>query len=154
MASGPFHQHAQAADGAMSDKLLIIDDDGTFGHLLETVATAQGFAAECRTSLVDLGTFARIKEFDVAIVDFYLGNIRGDEIAEYVESFFGHIPVVIASGRDFRAEEVASWPGAVRQFVAKSAGADAIVAAAREVLDRARGRHRGADPTPPRPEHP
>lgn len=131
---------------APKDRMLIIDDDLTFATVLSMFARSHGFAPEQHSSLIDLGSFARVREFDIAVIDYYLGSIRGDEIAEYVEMFFKDVPVIIVSSRDFTPTEVANWPAAVRKFVPKSAGGDEIVHAAREVLDRARFLRRLAQP--------
>ncbi len=121
-----------------SDKLLVIDDDETFCKIVGAAGRSRGFETRCYSSLVDMGSFARIKEFDVAIIDYYLGSMRGDEIAEYVDTFFRDIPVLIVSAKDFETDQMAKWPDSVRRFVSKSAGADAIIANTREVLDRHR----------------
>jgi DNA-binding response OmpR family regulator len=83
-----------------------------------------------------LGSFARIREYDVAVIDYFLGSMQGDEIAEYVDTFFSEIPVIIVSSRPFNDDEVASWPSSVRRFIAKSHGPGAIVEAARALVNR------------------
>ena len=121
-----------------SDKLLVIDDDATFCKIIAAAGKSRGFDSRCYGSLVDMGSFARIKEFDIAIIDYYLGSMHGDEIAEYVDTFFRNVPVLIVSARNFDKDQVAKWPDSVRRFVSKSSGADNIIASAREVLDRSR----------------
>ena len=118
--------------------LLIIDDDRSFGAVLVAHAVKKGFKPTYCTSLLDLGSFARIREFDIAIVDYYLGSLRGDEIAEYVDTFFREIPVVIVSAESFKSEQIAKWPQSVRRFVSKSVGPQAIVDATAKVLARER----------------
>jgi len=120
------------------DKLLLVDDDPCFSAIISAVARQHDFEPHIFSSLVEMGSFARIRDFDVALIDYYLDMLRGDEIAEYVDTFFGDIPVLIVSSRDFAPEEIAKWPQAVRRFVSKTEGAEAIVAAARSVLDRER----------------
>jgi len=138
-----------------ADKLVIFDDDVCFGALITAKARRSGFEPRFFTSLADIGTFARIKDFDVAIIDFYLGTIRGDEIAEYVDTFFDGIPVIMVSSEDLRTSRIRQWPASVRRFVPKSDGPGAIIDAARSVLERERllrrlaagGRDRNPGPT-------
>jgi DNA-binding response OmpR family regulator len=134
---------------AGADKLVIFDDDVCFGALLSAKARAMGFDPRYFTSLVDLGSFARIKTFDLAIVDYYLGSIQGDEIAEYVDTFFAQVPVIIVSSEDFRATRSQKWPASVRQFVPKAEGPTKILEAARNVLQRERMLRRLASPARP-----
>ena len=121
-----------------ADKLVIFDDDVCFGALISAKAKACGFESRFFTSLVDMGSFARIKEFDIAIVDFYLGTIRGDEIAEYVDTFFDQVPVIIVSSADMSESRISQWPASVRMFVPKSAGPGRIIEAARSIIVRER----------------
>ena len=121
-----------------ADKMVIFDDDVCFGALITAKARSSGFEPRFFTSLADIGTFARIKDFDVAIIDFYLGTVRGDEIAEYVDTFFDGIPVIIVSSEDLRESRIRQWPASVRQFVPKSEGPHRIIEAAKSVLQRER----------------
>lgn len=122
----------------LRDKLLVIDDDRTFGAIMTTVAKAKGFEPFYFTSLIEMGSFARIRDFDLAIIDYYLGSLRGDEIAEYVDTFFRDIPVMIVSSQDFQPEEISEWPVSVRKFCSKLEGPDAIIETARSILKRER----------------
>lgn len=119
-------------------RLLVIDDDRTFGAIISACAKTRGFEPLYCSSLIDLGSFARIREFDVAVIDYFLGSMQGDEIAEYVDTFFSEIPVIIVSSKPFGAEEVAKWPSSVRRFIAKSEGPAAIVEAAKNLVNRER----------------
>lgn len=130
---------ATASHGSLSgDRLLIVDDDPAFGALLERVARSKGFQAQWYPSLVEMGSFARIRDFDLAIVDYYLDCLKGDEIAEYVDTFFSDLPVIICSAEDFSANGGRRWPASVRAFHPKISGAGRIIEAAREILDRRR----------------
>lgn len=123
---------------SLGDKLLIVDDDVCFGALISAVAKDRGFVPRFFTSLIDMGSFARIKEFDVAIIDYYLGSLRGDEIAEYVDTFFSEVPVIIVSSEDLRETRAVKWPASVRTFIPKSEGPGRIVEAAKQIVKRER----------------
>jgi DNA-binding response OmpR family regulator len=120
------------------DKLLVIDDDRAFGAIMTVVAKQKGFEPHYFTSLIEMGSFARIRDFDLAIIDYYLGSLRGDEIAEYVDTFFRDIPVMIVSSQEFQNEQIEEWPASVRKFVSKMEGPDAIIETARGILKRER----------------
>ena len=121
-----------------TDRLLIIDDDICFGALMSAIAPKYSFEPRFFPSLVDMGSFARIKDFDIAVIDYFLGHLRGDEIAEYVDTFFDNIPVIIVSAEESLSHGEKHWPVSVRMFLPKSVGPDGIAAAARKVLTRDR----------------
>lgn len=122
-----------------SDKIVVVDDDPVFGALMMAKAKSSGFDAKFYLSLVDMGSFARIKEYDLAIIDFYMDQIRGDEIAVYVDTFFKDVPVIIVSAEDFtESERAKKWPQTVRAFVPKMDGVDKILTTAKAILQRER----------------
>ena len=121
------------------DKLVIFDDDPYFGALISATARNFGFAPNYFQSLYAMGNFARIKDYDIAIIDVYMDSIRGDELAEYLDMFVVQVPVVLVSGKDFNLEhQSAEWPSSVRAFIHKSEGPYQILATTRAVLQRDR----------------
>jgi DNA-binding response OmpR family regulator len=130
--------YGATSTGRVGDKLLIVDDDVCFGALISAVAKDRGFIPRFFTSLIDMGSFARIKEFDVAIIDYYLGSLRGDEIAEYVDTFFSEVPVIIVSSEDLRETRSVKWPASVRTFIPKTEGPARIIETARQIVKRER----------------
>ena len=127
-----------ASSPSTSAKLLLIDDDESFGSILSVTAKSKGLEPHYYTSLLDLGSFALIEKFDIALIDYYLESLNGDEIAEYVDTFFAETPVIIVSAREFSEAEKARWPACVRHFVSKSLGAAQIVDEVITVLERDR----------------
>lgn len=114
--------------------ILIIDDDVTFGAVMEATARRAGFDAEFHPSLVELGSFARLREFDLAVVDYFLESLRGDEVAQYADTFFEGLPVIVVSAKEFTPQETAKWPASVREFISKDKGPQAVVDAAKRIL--------------------
>lgn len=127
-------------------RVLIIDDDITFGAIIEAMAKKNGLDAEFHPSLVELGSFARLREFDLAVVDYFLESLRGDEVAQYADTFFEGLPVVVVSAKEFTAEETRRWPQSVREFIAKDKGPQAVIDAVKRNLPCADGA------MPPQPE--
>lgn len=140
--------YVASAAGSVGDKLLVVDDDPNFGALISAVAKDRGFIPKFFTSLIDMGSFARIKEFDVAVIDYYLGSMRGDEIAEYVDTFFSEVPVIIVSSEDLRESRNVKWPACVRTFIPKSEGPGRIIDTARQIVKRERLLKHFASATP------
>jgi len=119
-------------------KLLLIDDDESFGHLMEVVAAQRGISLEYYPSLVELGRIGRLGDFDVAILDYYLDGMNGIEIAEYLERFFTGKPVVLVSGRSYGDALMVESPRCVKAFVHKVRGALTILDKVVEVASHCR----------------
>jgi len=131
------------------DRLLILDDDPYFGALLSATARRFGFVPTYYASIFDLGPFARIKDFDLAIIDVYMGCIRGDELAECIDMFCSEVPVILVSGHDLHETNWESrCPESVRSFMPKTAGPLKILEVARSTLQRERLLRRLAATTP------
>ena len=123
-------------EGHSPKRMLIIDDDPTYGKMVVGAARSRGIEAEHYGSLLELGSFARICEFDIAILDYYLDNFRGDEIAQYVETFFCDMPVVIVSSHQFADQSMECWPECIRRFIPKHHGLTALIDQVFDVLRR------------------
>ena len=124
---------------AAQDKLIVFDDDPYFGALISATSRQYGFATHYFQSLYAMGSFSRIKAYDIAIIDVYMDSIRGDELAAYIDMFCGEIPVILVSGETLEFRSHGSvWPPSVRAFLPKSVGAHQILAAARATLQRNR----------------
>ena len=131
------------------DKHVILDDDPYFGALMAATARSFGFTPSYYASIFDLGPFAKIKDFDFAIIEVYMGCIRGDELAEYIDMFCEDVPVILVSGQDLHeANWESRWPKSVRSFIPKSEGPYKILEAARATLQRERLLRRLATTTP------
>jgi len=113
-------------------RVVLIDDDECFRTLFRIVCEARGVQVATFASLAEMPSFAALREYDVVVLDYYLESFKGSEIAEYVDVFFAHLPVVVISGADISEREQQGWPICVRRFVKKAAGPRAILD---EVLD-------------------
>jgi DNA-binding response OmpR family regulator len=125
--------------GPVADKLIVFDDDPYFGALISATARQFNFSAHYFQSLYAMGSFARIRNYDIAIIDVFMDSIRGDELATYIDMFCADIPVILVSGERFdHQDKRIVWPPSVRAFIPKSAGAHQILAAAKATLNRDR----------------
>lgn len=110
--------------------LILIDDDPPYRDLMKAYARALGIPLDGFSSLVDLGSFARIREYDVAIVDYHLQGMKGNEITEYFSVFFRNSPFVMVSAEEDSAKIRGSWPKSVKAFIPKIVGPHAILSEA------------------------
>lgn len=131
-------------------KVLLVDDDPSFGYLMTQVAKSMGIDLTHKVSLIELGSFAMIKNFDIAMIDFYLENLRGDEIAQYVDTFFNDMPIVIVSAHEFDDKSKSKWPPTVKAFLPKAIGPSQLLKRVVETYDRMNflKRFTGTGPSP------
>lgn len=82
-----------------SCKILLIDDDPTYRAIMrEAASSLGGVELKAYGSLVEMGSVCCLGKYDVIIVDYDLGLISGNDIATYLESFFGSsIPMLLIS---------------------------------------------------------
>ncbi len=107
--------------------ILVIDDDPTFRDLIRTVGHRLKLPVTTIASLEEMTSFAALKDYDIAIIDFNLERFCGVEIAEYVEVFFKSLPVLIISGEFLDPSAASRWPSCIKKFVHKSFGPYAIL---------------------------
>lgn len=107
--------------------IILIDDDVSFRDLVKAYATAAKIPIDCYASLSEMGSFAVIGEYDIAIVDYFLEGMKGDEIAEYFAVFFPGRPVIVISADENVSCKLEKWPTCIKAFLPKSIGVAAIL---------------------------
>jgi DNA-binding response OmpR family regulator len=107
--------------------ILVIDDDPTFRDLIRTVGQALKLPVTTVASLEEMPSFAALKDYDIAVIDFNLEHFCGVEIAEYVDVFFKSLPVLIISSENLDPSPTSRWPSCIKKFVHKSFGPYAIL---------------------------
>jgi DNA-binding response OmpR family regulator len=114
-------------------RIFLLDDDPIFCRLMERVAKKQHLELTHCSSLAELGSRQGHRDFDVAIVDYYLENLTGTDIA----CLFQDKPVILISQTDQWMNSDTVWPDCIREFIPKSAGVEAILIAAVCLAQRA-----------------
>jgi DNA-binding NtrC family response regulator len=114
-------------------RVILIDDDRSFGLIMRQCAIQRGIELDYFESLAELGFVALVGRYDVAILDYDLGNMTGVEIGEYLAALFDGMPMLLISGtlRVPNPEEIRK--GNVRPFLHKNSGYDRILATALEL---------------------
>lgn len=109
-------------------RVLVVDDDPTFGKIMERAAAYLNADMVFVQSLQDLDP-EKLGAFDVAIVDYDLGSVTGIELARYLDHHVS-VPIILVS----HTEQIPNrqWSDSIHDFVHKSAGAHVIMDAAFE----------------------
>ncbi len=107
-------------------RIVLIDDDPVYGAVIGRWAQLEGVELDVFHSLDDLGFVGLLSKYDVAIVDYDLGEINGKDVADYMTTLFGNKPMIMISGVD-RSKEMMNCPSCVKAFMKKSAGYEKIL---------------------------
>jgi len=111
-------------------RVLLIDDDPTFGRLMLKAAKTKDVEMTYCKSLAD---FRLLKDlnYDVMIIDYDLGEVNGSELTTYIEQYSKEeIPTILVSQTN--QVDSSSWAATIREFVHKRVGPFAILDAAFE----------------------
>lgn len=108
-------------------RVLIIDDDPVFGQLLSGKGERRAMHVEYFPSLIEAVYNADLRDFDVVVLDYFMPEMDGLEIAEYFRVFHERLPIILVShDRDKWVADRWHRTG-VRAFIAKRKGLDAIL---------------------------
>lgn len=119
----------------VAKRIVLIDDDKDCQMLFQVMGKSMGVEVDCYGSLAEMSTFAKLKQYDLAIFDYFLDSFVGTEIAEYVDAFFPNLPVIIISANDIPSS-VKAWPSCVKKFFNKREGPVAIIKKSLEELEK------------------
>ena len=107
-------------------RVLLLDDDPIFCKLIKKVAQRNGIPLAICSRLADFGREPEHRDFDVAVIDYYLEDLKGPQIVWLLDER----PVVMVSRNENCVNEKKEWPESIKKFVAKRRGPQAILDAA------------------------
>jgi CheY-like chemotaxis protein len=124
-------------------RILLVDDDPAFGAVLRQAARKRGIDLVHCVSIAALTRIRNIESFDVALVDYHLGRLKGSTVSDFLNLFFGAVPVAIVSATsDWWFATNLDFATCVKTFIHKERSADDILDFA---IDLARPSPRQAD---------
>lgn len=124
------------AETAPIASIVLIDDCPDFRRIMTSYAQKYNINLKSYASLAEMYTFAHLKNFDLALIDFHLESLCGIEIANYVDIFFDDLPVVLVSGDSLQESE--EWPKCIKGFIEKKWGPNLLLQRSLEILERHR----------------
>jgi CheY-like chemotaxis protein len=114
-------------------RILVVDDDETFGRLISRAAEIKGAKVTYCQSMDEVATMPSF-DFDAIVMDYDLGDITGVELAKRLERFAKcDMPAILVS--QSRQTSSRKWPHSIREFVHKSLGPFTILDAAFEACE-------------------
>ena len=109
--------------GSQQQRILLLDDDENFGQLMLSLAQSKGIHLVYFPSLSSMGSFARLGEFHLILLDLYLDKMQGTEIAQYVDTFWQNTPAVLISAERQENIHCSDFPRCIKGFICKDIGA-------------------------------
>lgn len=116
-------------------RILLVDDEPLFATVMRQLAKKENVELTYCKSVDEL-VHLRGEEIDAAVVDWDLGfalPCSGVEVAEYLESFWKGLPVILTSGKDDQQIAQIKLPKVIDKFVPKRMGPSAVLNAAKEL---------------------
>ena len=135
-------QDRTAATAKQAPRIILIDDDHVFGHIMRAAAKQRSLNLDHFESLAELGFIGMFTQYDAVIIDYHLGEENGIEIAGYLRALLGHIPLVLISAADHIETPSDDHPGNVKAYVNKKRGYSAILDAALDLVEKAKSQVR------------
>ncbi len=111
-------------------RILLIDDDPTFGMILSRLAQAKGVPLRYYSSAREAYRQVDDLKADLALIDFNLGEVNGVQLSRHVERIAGKIPTILISSMNVPGDIV--WPESVSHFISKKEGAERLLLQALE----------------------
>ena len=108
---------------AMGVRIAVLDDDVLFLKVIERYAKQVGVEVTTAATVNQFADIVSSGKFDVAVIDYYLDNDKGTEIAESLTS----LPVIITSRKSDWAKSEPEMPASIKEFVHKKYGAKIIL---------------------------
>jgi CheY-like chemotaxis protein len=107
--------------------ILVVDDDPLFRAKIRMAARKRALSVTVCSSLEEVSVLSTSRLFDMAVVDYYLDDLkwhlRGTEVAALLES----TPVILVSNTNHALESEGHFPPSVRRFLNKSVGIETIL---------------------------
>lgn len=119
-------------------RYILIDDDAMYAKCLKRAFARAGRQLDHVHSIGELGYFARLKNYDVALIDYDLGtHVSGLEISEIAGKFLTDLRIAMISGKDLTKEIRRSHSVLnIAAVLQKDMGLEAIVEAAFKLVSR------------------
>ena len=114
------HLNAQPRSPTIPLKVLLVDDDASFGKIMLRSARLRGIDLTFCVAIDEVAKYSH-ETFDLALIDFHLGSVTGVEFSEYLTRYnFGALDTIIISHSQQNISQ--QWPINARRFLNKKIG--------------------------------
>lgn len=103
-------------------KIMVIDDDPSFGSVLRRMGAHRGIAVDVYESLLEALYDTELSQYDAAVLDCMMPHIKGAEVAEYLTALVQSVPVILMSSSTQELSRQYSQLGNAAGAIPKSLG--------------------------------
>lgn len=96
--------------------ILVVDDDDDIRWFFHYVLSEEGYQVEAVDDSVKALQKIREKEFDIAILDYILPEMKGSELAEEIKKIKPNMIIVFITGFAEFADEINDGCGSLSQY--------------------------------------
>lgn len=117
-------------------KILLVEDDQSFGYILKEYMTIKNYIVDWRQTVK--GAYKALDEnkFDLAILDINLNNESGYGIAVYIKNEIKNLPFIFLTARDLKIEQLKGYRLGAQEFVTKPIDEEVLLAKIEVILAR------------------
>ncbi|UTF61584.1 response regulator transcription factor [Gilvimarinus sp. DA14] len=116
----------------MSNKILIVDDDVTFGEILQRSLKRRGFEVAVACNSFEAMQLLQQNLFAKAVVDLKIGSESGLDVVKELLNHQRDLQIVVLTGYSSIATAVQAIKAGAQNYLCKPADADEILAAFNE----------------------
>jgi CheY-like chemotaxis protein len=108
-------------------RILVVDDDPGFRALAVQAGLKRDVHVTACGTLQELSIMADGFGFDVAIVDYFLDDLKRTLSGPDVASLMLSTPTILVSSTNQGVDDNQSWPTCIREFLNKKSGINSIM---------------------------
>lgn len=114
--------------------ILVVDDDATIIELVDLVLTQNGFKTRNAANIKDAVKLAEEESFDLAILDIFLPDGTGLELARKIKSRNPKLPVIIMTGTPDSGNVKQAVDIEVDAYLIKPVDVDKLISLVKDLL--------------------
>ncbi len=118
--------------------ILIIEDDRTFGRIVEGFLSKNGFYVMLCADAQSGWKAAQAKRYDLVLLDYRLPDGNGLDLLEKIHHAQSHVPVIIMTGFSEIRTAVAAMKLGAREYITKPVNPDELLLMVRGLLTHAK----------------
>src|SRR6266568_3808439 len=122
-------------------RILVVDDDPAITSVLKRGLSYAGFAVDTASSGSEGLSLARERPPDVAVLDIMMPGLNGFDVLERLRAADAQLPILILTGRDGPADQVAGLEHGADDYVTKPFTFEVLAARIRALLRRRESDH-------------
>ncbi|MDR3215750.1 MAG: response regulator transcription factor [Bacilli bacterium] len=120
----------------MNKTLLFIDDDKIYSEILTGVLRKNGFIVECVNTVNNIKEIIESSSYDIYLIDYYLDNLRGTQLGEYILMYNREAVIVYISHSEDPKVELACLEMGGIEHIRKDQSFEVILKRLEKIFDK------------------